>query len=170
MFSMLLLASLHAADNDLYDNSVALDVGYASTTADAKTYSGVNYGLQINRNLNISEGAQNVDALQFTIDYANLNTVEREYAIRLGANAMWYLENNEAWTPFFKLGLGVQYTAGTADLNFGDYFFGTLGAGMEYQMRGDVSWLVEVTDHISATGENTVRLATGLKYSFGQGY
>ena len=170
MLFALLLSWANAADNDLYDNSIALNVGYASTAADATTYSGVTYGLQINQNLNVSEGAQNIDALQFTIDYANLNSYKREYALRLGSNALWYLENNEAWTPFFKAVLGVQFMSGMEDQDFGDHFFGTLGAGMEYQMRGDTSWVGEVTDHLSATGENTVRLSIGLKYSFGQGY
>jgi hypothetical protein len=167
---MLMTMSLFAADNDLYDNSISLNIGYGSTTADPASWSGVHYGLQVNRNLNTSEGPWNIDALQFALDYANLNSTEREYAVRLGSNALWYVENNSDWTPFVKLGLGLQFFAGTSDVELGNHFFGTLGAGLEYQVRGDTAIIGELTDHMSATGENTVRLATGIKYSFGQSY
>ena len=162
--------SLYGADNDLYDNSISLNVGYASTSTTSTPYSGVNYGLQINRNLNTSEGAWNVDALQFSLTYANLNTAARDYALRLGSNALWYIENNSDWTPYVKTGLGLQFFSGTGKIDVANHFYGTLGAGLEYQMRGDTSLLAEVTDHLSASGENTVRLATGIKYSFGQSY
>jgi hypothetical protein len=170
ILAALMSVSLSAADNDLYDNSVSLNIGYGSTGATATTYSGAIYGLQINRNLNTSEGAWNIDALQFAVDYANLNSTGREYAVRVGSNALWYIENNSDWTPFFKLGVGLQFFSGTAAIDAGNYFFGTLGAGMELQLRGDTSLVGELTDHISATGENSLRLAVGVKYSFGQSY
>ena len=162
--------SLYGADNDLYDNAVSLNVGYASTSATSASYSGVNYGLQVNRNLNTSEGTWNVDALQFSLTYANLNTAARDYALRLGSNALWYIENYSDWTPYIKAGVGLQFVSGTEEIAVGNHFYGTLGAGMEYQLRGDTSLLGEVTDHLSASGENTVRLAAGVKYSFGQSY
>jgi len=162
--------SLYGADNDLYDNAISLNVGYASTEVKPKTYSGMNFGLQINRNLNISEGTWNIDALQFSLTYANLNTVARDYALRLGSNALWYIEDNSDWTPFLKAGVGLQFFSGTGTIDVSNHFYGTLGLGMEYQLRGDMSLLGEVTDHLSASGENTLRLATGIKYSFGQSY
>ncbi len=167
---MSLTAALFAADNDLYDNALSLNVGYGSTAATAATYSGATYGLQINRNLNISEGQWNIDALQFTLDYANLNTSRRDYAVRLGSNVMWYIENNTDWTPFVKTGLGVQVIAGTEAIDIGNFVYGTVGAGVELQLRGDTSLMTEFTDHYSASGENNMRLAAGLKYSFGQSY
>ena len=170
LWVMALASMLFAADNDLYDNSLSLNIGYGSTSAKTSTYSGVLYGLQINRNLNISEGAWNIDALQFAIDYARLNTVGRDYAVRVGSNALWYIENNTEWTPFVKIGIGAQFFAGMASIDTGNYFFGTLGAGLEYQLRGDTSIIGELTDHITGAGENTVRLAAGVKYSFGQSY
>jgi hypothetical protein len=126
--------------------------------------------LQVNRNLNTSERTWNIDALQIPLHKAKLNSTAREYAVRLGSNALWYVENNSDWTPFVKLGLGLQFFAGTSDVELGNHFFGTLGAGLEYQVRGDTAIIGELTDHMSATGENTVRLATGIKYSFGQSY
>jgi len=170
IISMALAASLYAADNNLYDNSVAVTIGHVTTRSSAKSYSGASYGIQINRNLNTSEGARNIDALQFTYDYANLDTPGREYAILLGTNALWYLENNQEWTPFFKLGMGIKFGPGSAKGQFGDHFFATFGVGMEYLIRGDISWMAELTDHAAVSGENTVRLSMGIKYSFGQGY
>lgn len=162
--------SLYGADNDLYDNSVSLTMGYASTSTTLATYSGANYGLQINRNLNTSEGVWNIDALQFSLTYANLDTTARDYALRLGSNALWYVENNSDWTPYVKGGVGVQFFSGTEKIDVGNHFYGTLGAGMEYLLRGDTSLFAEVTDHLSASGENTVRLLAGIQYSFGQSY
>jgi len=167
---MVLAASLYAADNNLYDNSVAVTVGHITTQTDAKSYSGACFGIQVNRNLNSADGSRNIDALQFTYDYADLDTPGRDYAIFLGTNALWYLENNQAWTPFFKLGMGIKLGPTDTASRFGDHFFATFGAGLEYLMRGDVSWMAELTDHASVSDENTVRLSMGLKYSFGQGY
>ena len=168
--SVLLSLVLFGADNDLYDNSISLNIGYGATTTEYDTYSGALYGLQINRNLNTSEGKWNIDALQFAIDYANLNSMTRDYAVRVGSNALWYLENNTVWTPFVKVGLGLQYINSTTSIDTGNYFFGTLGAGLEYQLRGDFSIVGELTDHLTFSGENNTRLALGMKYSFGQSY
>ena len=167
---LVIAVSLYGADNDLYDNSISLNIGYASTLVTPTSYSGVNYGLQINRNLNTSEGTWNIDALQFALCYANLNTKAHDYALRLGSNALWYIENNSDWTPYIKAGVGLQFFSGTAKIDVANHFYGTLGAGLEYRIRGDMSLLGEVTDHLSTSGENTVRLAAGIKYSFGQSY
>jgi hypothetical protein len=166
----LLIGVLNAADNDLYDNSIAVNIGYGSMMADAQTYTGVVYGFQLNRNLNTAEGAWKIDALQFVLEYASLNSAAREGALRVGANALWYIENMSVWTPFVKAGLGLQYISGTESIATGNSFYGTVGAGVEYQLRGDTSVIGEITDHISFSGENNVRLAVGLKYSFGQEY
>ena len=170
LLAVLLAASLHAADNDLYDNSISVNIGYGSTSAAAATYSGLIYGFQFNRNLNTSEGAWNLDALQLAVDYAKLNTTARDHAVRVGLNGLWYIENNTEWTPFVKAGVGFQYISGTESMTAGNYVYATLGAGIEYQLRGDTSIVGELTDHISAAGEHNVRLAAGIKYSFGQSY
>ena len=170
LLAALLATSLHAADNDLYDNSISVNIGYGSTAATAATYSGVIYGFQFNRNLNTSEGAWNLDALQLAVDYATLNAAARDYTVRIGLNGLWYIENNTEWTPFIKTGVGLQYISGTESMAAGNYVFATLGAGIEYQLRGDTSIVGEFTDHITASGENSMRLAAGIKYSFGQSY
>ena len=160
------IASLHAADNDLYDNAIALTMGYDGIGA----YSGWGYGLRVDRNLNTSEGTFNLDAMQLAVDYVRLGTAQREYAVRVGANALWFIENDEEWMPFVKIGTGVQFFDGTEKIAAGNYFFGTLGGGIEYQMRPDTSLVAEVVDHYSFAGENSLRAAVSLKYSFGQSY
>ncbi len=171
LFAVLLIAGLaNAADNDLYDNSILLNIGYGSNATETYTYTGAVYGFWLNQNLNASYSAWKVDALQFAVEYAKLNTTAREYALRIGANAVWYVENMSDWTPFVKTGLGLQYISGTEDIAAGNYFFGTLGAGIEYQLRGDTAVVGEFVDHISFAGENNMRLSVGLKYSFGQSY
>jgi hypothetical protein len=166
ILAALMSVSLSAADNDLYDNAIGIYAGYG-TVGDAT--SGL-YGLRIDRNLNTSEGAFNLDAVQFALDYVALNTTAREYAVRIGANALWFVETNEDWMPFFKIGTGMQFFAGTEEIEIGNHFYGTLGAGIEYQMRPDTSAVLEVVDHYTFAGENSLRASLGLKYSFGQSY
>ncbi len=167
---MLLAVSLYAADNDLYNNSISLNLGYGLTTAETTAYSGALYGFQFNCNLNTLDEAWRLDAWQLAVDYVKLNTTARDYTVRIGVNGLWYFENYTEWTPFVKMGAGLQITSGTEELPVGDYLIGTLGGGIEYQIRGDTSLIGEWTDHMTATGENSVRLAAGIKYSFGQSY
>jgi len=172
IFVLLSLAAslLSAADNDLYDNSISVNIGYGSMSAGSKSYSGMLYGLQFNRNMHYTEGALSIDALQFAVDYVKLNTAARDYSIRIGSNALWYIETESNWTPFVKVGAGIQVISGTEKIAAGNYFFGTIGLGAEYQLRGDTSLIGEFTDHITFAGENSMRLAAGIKYSFGQSY
>ncbi len=170
LLAALLTTILQAADNDLYDNSISVNLGYGSMAAASQTYSGAVYGFEFNRNLNTSEGSWNIDALQLAVAYAQLNTAARDYAFRIGANALWYIENDTPWTPFVKAGAGLQFIGGTESISAGNYLFGTLGAGLEYQFRGDSSVVGEFADHIAASGENSMRLSVGIKYSFGQSY
>ena len=166
----LLIGLAHAGDNSLYDNSVALHIGYESTKGDKNSYSNMVYNLQINRNLDYSTGMLNIDAVQLDLEYATPGTKQRDYVLRGGANALWYMETMSEWTPYVKGGLGLQALNGTTKMTSGDYAYGTVGAGVEYQIRGDASVVGEVSDHLSFAGENTARIATGLKYSFGQSY
>jgi outer membrane autotransporter protein len=155
------------ADNDLYDNAVALHLGYGSTAGD----SGTTYMLSIDRNLHpYPEHAYSLDALQFTLTYAALNTAMRDYAVRIGANGLWYFENEQNWVPYLKLGAGVQFFGGDESIDLSNHFYGTVGAGIEYQLRPDTSVIAELVDHYSFAKENSLRVSVGLKYSFGQSY
>jgi len=160
------LTWMQAADNDLYDHAIGLYAGYGGTGDD----SGAVYGLRIDQNLHTQEGIFNLDAVQFALDYAKLDGLERDYAVRIGGNVLWFSETDEAWMPFVKMGLGVQFFGGDGDNDLGDHFYGTLGGGIEYQMRPDTSVVGEIVDHLAFSGENTLRASVGLKYSFGQGY
>ncbi len=160
------LTWMQAADNDLYDHAVGLYVGYGSTGGDT----GAVYGLRIDQNLHAPEGIFNLDAVQFALDYARLNGAGWDYAVRLGGNALWFSETDENWMPFVKAGLGVQFFGGSGTVAVGNHFYGTLGGGVEYQLRPDTSVVAELVDHLSFSMENTLRASVGLKYSFGQGY
>jgi len=171
--------TLQAADNKLYDNAISLHVGYGSTAAGSANYSGLFYGFAFDKTLYGSDQAWSVDAIQWTVEYAKLQSdaenkvlakPAREYALRLGANALWYIENYSNWTPFIKAGAGVQLLSGSETTKAGNYIFGTAGAGVEYQLRGDTAVVGQFTDQLTAAGENTLRLSVGLKYRFGQGF
>jgi hypothetical protein len=164
LFSVLLSGLLFAADNDLYDNGMSLDIGYRGVGID----SGLLYGFRFDRNLNTSEGTFNLDAMQFVTEYIQLNTIKNDYAVCLGGNALWYIENDEDWMPYLKIGLGTQVIVGKVATNASLY--GTLGAGIEYQMRPDTSFVLDVADHYTSDKINNLKASIGLKYSFGQSY
>ncbi len=171
LFALSFFAILaNAADNDLYDYSMSFNLGYGSMSSPSTTFTGAVYGFEFNNNLNISEGAWKIDAMQFAIEYAKLNTVARDFALKVGGNLVWYAENMSDWTPFIKTGFGVQYISGDESISAGNYFYATLGAGVEYQLRGDTAVVGQFVDHLSFAGENSMRLSVGLKYSFGQSY
>jgi hypothetical protein len=167
IFIVVLTLFAHGADNDLYDNAVALHAGYGATEGD----SGATYALSLDRNLHpYPEYAFSLDAVQFTLMYADLNTLLRQYVVRIGTNALWYFENDLSWMPYLKVGVGMQFFNGTEPIAFGNHFYGTLGGGVEYQMRPDTSVVAELADHYTLTKENSLRASIGLKYSFGQEY
>ncbi len=169
LFFGIVPVSLRAADHDLYDNAVAFDLGYAIVSADANSlYAGKSFGLMINRNLSGDDRSLSLDALQFAIHYAQLNDPQRDHTLSFGSNALWYMENLSNWTPYLKAGLGIQFFSDNAVVETSDHFFGTVGGGIEYQLRGDTSVIGEVVDHRTFSSENTLKASVGIKYSFGQ--
>ena len=165
---LMLPVSLVAADHDLYNNSASLNLGYAIVSADPSLYAGKTLDLQINHNLSEGEESLNLDALQLTLTYTMLNDDERDHVFGIGGNVMWYAENFSDWTPYFKTGLGIQFFSGNETTETADHFFGTVGGGIEYQLRGDTSIIGELVDRRTFSSENTLKASVGIKYSFGQ--
>ncbi len=177
--SVLLFGSLYAADNDLYNNSIILTGGYAINPAQSQLDNNFQWGLKYNMNRSTVDGSLSVDAIQLAINYSPNNTFQdsskgikngNTALWRVGINALWYIENDSDYTPYIIAGAGVQAFSDTSAWDNNNPLFATAGAGVEYQLRGDVSVGVELKDIYAGTKNNYVTGEIGIKYSFGQSY
>jgi len=175
----ILSVSIYAADHDLYNNSVQLVGGYTVNTEDSDIDKDMNFGFRYNYNRNTDEGTIDIDAIQFAYDYSNSNAydnilkrvIDGETSIhRFGANAVWYLENDSDITPFALVGAGVQIFGEEPVEDSNNMFFGTMGAGAEYQLRGDFSVVAEGKAMFAGDDAAYLTGNVGVKYSFGQNY
>jgi hypothetical protein len=160
--------SLQAADHDLYRHSVEAVGSYAFNSDDMDLKDEWGWGLRYNYNRS-TVNPWEVGAYQFAFDYQ----FKSDYVgggsssvYRFGANALWYADNPSDLTPFGMLGFGAQFFS---DEKHGtdDGFFGTIGAGVEYQFRVDFA-LVGEAKYLYGGDESTLLTTVGFKYSFGQ--
>jgi len=175
----ILSVSIYAADHDLYNNSVLLTGGYTVNTDESDLENEMNFGFRYNYNRGTDEGTIDVDAIQFAYDFSANNSYDNiakgivgaETSIhRFGANAVWYLENDSDITPYALVGAGVQVFSEDDAEDNNNMFFGTVGAGAEYQLRGDFSMLAEGKAMFAGDDAAYLMGNLGFKYSFGQNY
>jgi len=159
---------LQAADHDLYINSLEFVTGYTFNSDDMYLKDGWGWGARYNYNLTTNNPCE-PGALQFAFDYQ----FDQDYVgggssavYRWGANALWYMDNPSEITPFALLGVGVQFFD---DNRHGvkDGFFGAIGGGVEYQLRGDTAIFGE-GKYLYGGNESSFVTNFGIKYSFGQ--
>lgn len=179
LLAILASASLFAADHNLYNHSLFLVGGYAVNSSQSNLDNATSWGLRYNYNRSTIEGSIDIDAIQFAFDYSGDTTyqnpsegiVDGETSIfRLGANALWYIENDSDFTPFVLLGIGVQGFGEDEAEDTNNIFFGTVGAGVEYQLRGDFSVVAEAKSMFAGDDSTYFMTNVGFKYSFGQSY
>jgi hypothetical protein len=160
--------TLQAANHDLYQHSVELVGSYSFNSDDMLLKD--NWGWGARYNYNITPSSMLVPgAFQFAFDYQ----FEEDYVgggsssvYRWGANALWYADNPSDLTPFALLGMGAQFFSDERH-GTGDGLFATLGAGVEYQLRGDFA-LVGEGKYLYGGDESSFLTTVGFKYSFGQ--
>ncbi|WP_457605227.1 outer membrane beta-barrel protein [Nitratifractor sp.] len=162
------IVSLQAADHDLYRHSLELVGGYAFNSDDMVLKDGWEWGFRYNYNLSTTQPWE-VDAVQFAFDYQFRSDYVGGGAssvYRWGANALWYADNPSDLTPYALLGVGAQFFS---DEGHGtdDGLFAAIGAGIEYQIRGDFS-LVGEAKYLYGGDESALLTTVGVKYSFGQ--
>jgi len=171
--------SLYSADHNLYNHSLSLVGGYAVNSSESRLDNEFSWGLRYHYNRSTVEGGIDVDAIEVAFDYS-ADTLYQNPAkaivdgktdiYRLGANALWYLENDSDFTPFFLVGAGLQFFSESNAEDMNNVLFGTIGAGVEYQLRGDFSAVAEVKAHFAGDDSSYVVGSVGVKYSFGQNY
>jgi len=159
---------LQGADHDLYTHSVELVTGYTLNSDDMYLKDGSGWGARYNYNVTNNEFYE-PGAIQVAFDYQ----FEQDYlgggsssVYRLGTNALWYMDNPSEITPFALLGVGVQIFSNTEHGTY-DGFYGALGGGVEYQLRGDTAIFGE-GKYLYSGDESSFITSVGIKYSFGQ--
>ena len=180
LFLLLLIPfSLFAADHNLYNHALSVAGGYAVNSSETRLDNEFTWGLRYSYNRSTVEGSVDVDAVQLTFDYSGDTIYQnpskgvvdgKTDVYRLGVNALWYIENDSDFTPYLLLGAGVQFFEEDAARDSNNVFFAAIGAGVEYQLRGDFSVVAEGKE-IFAGDDSSYFLGTvGVKYSFGQNY
>lgn len=174
-----LSASIYAADNDLYNNSVSLTGGYSINTAESDLDNDTNIGMRYNYNRDTDEGTIDVDSIQFAYDHTGDDTYQnpskgvkdgKTSIDRFGANAVWYIENDSDITPYALAGAGIQVLGDDPAKDTNNVLFGAVGAGAEYQLRGDMSVVAEGKALFAGDNQAYLMSNVGFKYSFGQNY
>ncbi len=160
--------SLQAADHDLYRNSIEATGSYVFN--DNKMHLEDQWGWGLRYQYNITPSNFWVPgAVQLAFDHAfqgdyfgGGSTSVNDW----GVNALWYADNASDLTPYALAGVGVQFFSDEKEGNR-DGLFLALGAGVEYQIRGDFSLLGEAK-WLYGGDESSVVTSIGVKYSFGQ--
>jgi len=171
--------SLSAADHNLYNNAFAIVGGYAINSSESRLDNEASWGLRYHYNRATVEGSVDIDALELAFDYVGDGTYQnpakgivdgQSNIYRIGANALWYMENDSDFTPYVLLGAGVQFFGEDAAEDANNALFGTVGVGMEYQLRGDFSVVAEGKGLFAGDEASYFLGSVGFKYSFGQNY
>jgi len=161
--------SLSAADHDLYRYSVSATGGFSINSSDTHLDNGLNLGLRYTQNVPTSYPWE-VGAYQFSFDYSgdtDYNNGAGETSIsRFGVNLLWFMDNQSEITPFLLAGTGLEFFSNEADND--DGLFGTIGGGVEYQIKGDLSFLAEGKWIYAGDNDSYFLTNFGIKYSFGQ--
>jgi len=160
--------TLQAADHDLYNHSLEAVGSYSFNDDDMLLEDNWGWGLRYNYNVSTVE-AWEIDAYQVSFDYqcSEKYTLGDKSAVwRLGVNALWYMDNPSELTPFALVGFGGQFFTNESHGTVNG-LFGTIGGGVEYQMRGDFS-IVGETKYLYSGDESALVTSIGIKYSFGQ--
>jgi len=170
VFAIALLAvSLEAADHSLYNHSVEIVGGYGFDSSATHLDDDWSFGFRYNYNME-TYSMWEPGAFQFAFDYMwsdSYNNVALDTSVtRFGTNILWYADNDSDITPFLMVGGGLQFFSEERNGNE-DGAFGTLGGGVEYQLRGDFSVMAEGKWMYAGSGHEHLLTNFGMKYSFG---
>jgi len=154
LLSFVVLASLQAAEHDLYSTSVGLRTGYLFS---GELGDGVSTGGYIQKNLPDQSLDQSFFPNAFRISF------DRTFddSSLLGVEAIRYFDNDSPWTPYAGVGAGIQFSGE------GDGAALTLLGGLEYQVRGDLSVGSELRYQHDNHGRDGALITGGVRYSFG---
>ena len=166
---MAIVGGLQAADHALYNHSIEGVGGFVLNSSDSKLDDNWNMGFRYQYNRD-TYSKWDVDAIQFAFDYSGytdyVNGAGDTNVYRFGGNLMWYADNESDFTPFALIGAGVQLFNNEKG-GENDGVFATIGGGVEYQLRGDVSLVTEGKWNYAGSEGDYILGNFGLKYNFG---
>ena len=168
---IILTLNLFGADHDLYDNSVAITGHYSFNNYDMDIKDSSGWGLRVTSN-KTTQNFWEVGGYQLSFDYTTKSNYisipdAKSNIYRFGGNLLWYFDNESPITPFALAGVGVEFFGDQRE-SVDNGVFGTLGGGVEYQLRGDLSVLAEGKWFYGGDVEQSFVTSFGVKYSFGQ--
>jgi len=165
-----LSSNLNAADPSLYPSSVSFLGGYTVSSEDSRLNNNHSYSFRFTQNDfgidNFGLGAFQL-ALDYTPDISYKDSNEITTSIKFGPNLIWYLDSTSEITPYLLVGGGVEHLSNpTGGFNTLD-FYANGGAGFEYQLRSDISFVGEAKYSYSDEKRKGTTMSAGLKFSFG---
>jgi hypothetical protein len=168
---LLFFSTLFGADHDLYNKSLSFTGHYSFNDYDMDIKDSWGWGVKLNSNKSTND-IWEVGAYQLSFDYTSeanyISTPEAKSDIyRFGGNLLWYFDNDSQFTPYALAGIGLEIF-GNKENNLDNGLFGTLGGGLEYQLRGDFALMAEGKWFYGGEEEKSMVTSVGVKYSFGQ--
>ena len=169
ILSMVTIYSLYGADHALYTNSIEAVGGFVLNSTGSKLDDNWNMGFRYSYNRD-TYNPWEIDSIQFAFDYSGdtgyVNGAGNTNVTRFGGNLLWYADNESDLTPFVLVGGGLQFLNNEKNGKH-DSAFATVGGGIEYQMRGDVSLVGEGKWDYAGSNGDYILGNFGIKYSFG---
>ncbi len=178
LLTALATVSLFGANHSLYKNSFSVVGGYTINSTQSELSNNTSWGIRLNYNRDTPPDSIDMDAVQLSFDYGGDSEFHNSTKgisggttgiFRVGANALWYWDNNYDLTPYFLAGFGAQVFGADDVSDNNSIFFGSLGIGAEYQIRGDFSLVAEAKTMLTTNDTYYTAGSLGFKYSFGQG-
>lgn len=161
--------SLNAADHALYTHSVESVGGFVLNSSNSHLDDNWNLGFRYQYNRD-TYSPWDVDAIQFAFDYSGytdyVNGAGDTHVYRFGGNMMWYADNESDFTPYVLFGAGLQLFNNEKG-GEEDGAFATIGGGLEYQIRGDLSFVAEGKWDYAGDDGDYILGNFGIKYNFG---
>jgi len=162
--------SILAADPTLFPNSITVMGGYTISSSESRLNNNHTYSFRYTQNDlgidNFGLSAMQI-ALDYTPDITYKDANESTTSIKFGANFLWYLNSDYEFTPYLLGGIGIEHLSNpVGGFNALD-FYANGGAGLEYQLRSDISFVGEAKYSYSDEKRKGTTLSAGLKFSFG---
>jgi opacity protein-like surface antigen len=162
--------TISAADPSLFPSAVTMMGGYTIAAEESRLNNNRSYSFRFTQNDfgvdNFGLGAFQL-ALDYTPDASYKDNNSKTTSIKFGPNLLWYLSNSSELTPYLLMGLGVEHLSNpTGGFNTLD-FYANGGAGFEYQLRSDISFVGEAKYSYSDQKRKGTTMGCGLKFSFG---
>ena len=157
------------ADHNLYPNSYYLFVNYDNNSKESNLDNSYSYDIRYNQN-DIQFSNFSIDTLQYAMEitpsasYSNSDT--KTSIFKGGINILWYLDNPSPFSMYMLGGVGLKYVNKQEDPQSMIGAYTNLAAGLEYNIRNDISLVAEKKITFEGSSKKTNSTSLGFRYSF----